>query len=200
MSRRASPWADAVSLALNPSAVTGAFFVLLAVAFEPPGPGRLAFAVIAVTFGTVVPLVVLFVLVARRRVSGLEMRLRAERGAVYRWCSAGYALGTGLLFVAGAAWPLWGVMALHVPNTAALALLNRRWKVSVHAMALSGMWVAAILLFGPVALPAGGVVALAAWGRWAAGAHSPGELAAGATLGALLTAVGLAVLTVAMGG
>ena len=135
MTHRPRTTAELVSLALNPSLLTGVFFVMLACQFEPTTASRLCAAGTAVTFATLVPIASLFALVATGRLSDVEMRIRSERDVVYRVCLASYALGALLLVAIGSSWQVWGFMALHVPNTAVLSLLNRRWKVSIHATA-----------------------------------------------------------------
>jgi hypothetical protein len=186
--------AQVVSLALNPSALTGAFFILLAVTLQPTGARRLLIASVAFLFAALVPLASVFLLHGSGRLSDVEMRSRIERTPVFLWCAAGYFAGAGVLFALGAAWQLWGLLALHVPNTLVLLALNRRWKISIHAMVLAGLWTAGLLFYGVPAVPAGGLLPLAAWARWAAGAHTLGELVGGATLGPALTLCGITAL------
>ena len=192
--------ADLVSLALNPSLLTGVFFVVLAGRFETTTAARLMIAATAATFATLVPIASLFALVAAGRLSDVEMRIRQERDVVFGVCLASYALGALTLVVLGASWPVWGFMALHVPNTLVLSLLNRRWKVSIHTTVIAGLGATAIFFMGWEAAPALVLLPLAAWGRWAAGAHSPLELAAGALFGSVTVSLGLALLRLAAGG
>jgi hypothetical protein len=194
MTARVRTAADRVSLALNPSLLTGAFFVILAWKFEPTTIARFRAGGAAFIFATLVPIASLFALVAVGRLSDVEMRIRSERDVVYGVCLASYALGALLLFAIGASWPLWGFMALQVPVTAVLGLVNRRWKVSIHATAIAGLCAAGVVFFGRWAAPALLLLPLAAWGRWAAGAHSGRELIVGAALGAASASAGIALL------
>jgi hypothetical protein len=191
MSRRSRRVSHIVSLLLNPSLWTGGFFLVLVNRFEPAGPRRWLTGSIAVLFTLLMPLGVLFVLQAKGRVSDIEMRIRAERTPVYLWCAASYALGLGLFVELGTAWPLTALMALLLPSALVLTLLNRWWKVSIHAATLAGLSALGIALFGPVALPFALVVPLAVWARWAAGAHTPHELLAGVVVGAGSAVLGL---------
>jgi hypothetical protein len=191
--------ADRVSLALNPSLLTGAFFLMLAWRFEPTTITRLRAGGTAFAFATLVPIASLFALVAAGRLSDVEMRIRSERNVVYGICLASYALGALLLLAIGSSWPLWGFMALQVPVTAMLAVLNHRWKVSIHATAIAGLCAAGVMFFGRWAAPALLLLPLAAWGRWAAGAHSGRELLTGAALGAASAPAGIALLRFLVG-
>lgn len=200
MKTRRESIGSALSLLLNPSFIAGLFFVVLAARFEPTTTAAVVAASIAVVFSVVIPIASLVLLVRIGRLSTVEMRVRSERGPVYLICAVSYAAAAALLLAAGASWPIWGCMALHVPNTLILMWLNRRWKVSIHTTTISGVCVAGLMFFGPTALPLGVVLGGAAWARWAAGAHTPAELARGVVLGSVMTAGGLAFLQSWFGG
>lgn len=185
---------DVVSLVLNPSLLTGVFFCILAARVEPAGLRRFGLAALAFAFASLLPVGILLALKARGTLSDVEMSVRTERDRVYRLCAAGYAVGAGVLFLAGASWPLWGLMAWHVPNTFVLALANRVLKVSIHAMVLMYLWTAALIFLGRSAALLGPVVLVAAWARWDAGNHSPRELVLGAAIGGILGPAEISVL------
>jgi hypothetical protein len=183
-----------VSLLLNPSLLTGIFFMILSWRYEQAPEERLRAASIAVTFATLLPIGSLFALVKVGKLSDVEMRHRDERHTAYNVCLISYALGTVLLMAFGSSWPVWGFMALHVPNTIVLSVLNRRWKVSIHTTVIAGLCAAGIVFFGWTAVPALLLLLAAAWARWAAGAHSSRELLLGVALGAVASTTGLILL------
>lgn len=185
-----------VSLLLNPSLLTGVFFVILSWRFEPTPADRLRAAGVSLTFATLLPIASLFALVRMGKISDVEMRIRAERHTVYRICLASYALGALLLVLSESSWPVWGFMALHVPNTILLSALNRRWKISIHATVIAGLCAAGVMFFGWEAAPALLLVPVAAWARWAAGAHSGRELLSGVVLGSIASPAGIVLLRV----
>jgi hypothetical protein len=191
---------DLVSLILNPSVLTGVFFCLLAARSEPPGARRILHDVMGVTFTAVLPLGLLFLLKDRGRLSDLEMSVRSERTLDLGLCTAGYGLGAGLLWIADAPWPLWGLLALHVPNTLLLIAVNRHLKVSIHTMVLTSLAAAAGMFLGAGWLPAALLVPAAAWARWDAGNHSVKELLWGALIGGLMTPAEIVILRGAFGG
>lgn len=185
---------DVVSLALNPSALMGAFLVVTAFTREPAAARRLPDAAIGFASATLVPIGALFLLRARGLLSDVEMRVREERERVYAISATSYAAGTAALLLLGAAWPIWGLLALHVPATAILVLINRRSKVSIHAAVIAGLCAAAVVLYGPRAAPLLILVPIAAWARWASGAHTVRELVTGALVGAIWTSAGMSAL------
>lgn len=194
MSDRAVQTAAVASLALNPSVWGGGFLVFLALRFEPPGVQRWIVTAIAVVFVAVVPIGLLFVLKSYGYLSDIEMRNRSERQTVYLVCAGSYAIGAFSLVRFNASWPVWGLVGLHAPYALVLAAANRRWKVSVHTVGLAGVFAAALVLFGIRALPLLAVPLLGGWARWAARAHTLGELVGGALIGFVLTGGGLYLL------
>ena len=202
MSLRGQPFrfSDLLSLILNPSVWTAVLACFFAVRYEPQGVRRIAFAVFAVLILAVIPVGQLFLLKAKGRLSDLEMHVRTEREAVYRLLAAEYGAGALALFAAGARWPLWGLLAVHVPNTLLLVLINRRLKISIHTMVLTCALAAAMVFFGPGVAPLGLAVLAAAWARWDAGNHTPAELAAGILLGGMLGSAEFLALKSILGG
>jgi hypothetical protein len=190
---------DVVSLVLNPSLLTGVFFCVLATKVEPLGVQQPAMGLLAFVFATVVPVGILFLLKARGTLSDLEMSVRTERERVYALCAAGYAVGAALLYLAGASWQMWGLLAFHVPNTFLLAWMNRALKVSIHTMVLSYLWIASMYLLDPDTVSLGLLVPVAAWARWDAGNHSVRELLLGLWIGITLAPLEIAILRMALG-
>jgi hypothetical protein len=122
-------------------------------------------AALSVLFTTIIPVSLLFILRARGWLSDLEMSVASERERDYLLCAAGYGIGAGLLGVLGASWPIWGLLGLHVPNTLALVIFNRRLKVSIHTMVLTSLAVAGVMFFGKTAAPLALAVPVSAWAR-----------------------------------
>lgn len=191
---------DLISLVLNPSVLTGVFFCLLAARTEPPGARLAVHVVLGVAFTAVIPVVTLFMLKSLGRLSDVEMRVRPERSLVFGIGAATYGLGAALLWITKAAWPLWGLLALHVPNTVLLLAVNRRLKVSIHTMVLTSLAAAAGMFMGTGWLLAILLVPAAAWARWDAGNHSVEELVWGVLIGGLMTPVEILILRGAFGG
>ena len=191
---------DVVSLALNPSVMTGVFLCVLAATYEQSGIPRVAHQLLCIAFTSLVPIGLIFLLKSRGKLSDFDMSIRSERDRVYLLCDAGYTAGAALLFLSGSAWPVWGFVALHVPNTLILLAFNRLLKVSIHTMVLSSLYVGALEFYGLQTVPLGFLVAAAAWARWDAGNHSFAERICGVSMVTVLTSLELQGLKTAFGG
>jgi hypothetical protein len=185
-----------VSALLNPSVALGA--LVAALSLREPNPIRAWSAALGIAFTTIVPLASAAALWRVGLVSDLDLRVRHERQPVYLASAASYAVGAAALLALGGRWvPL--TMLVQLATAGLAAALNRLLKVSMHALALSGVAVAALIVAGPGAWPVGLALPAGAWARWAAGAHSPAELAAGAALGGATALVGFGALVTLLG-
>ncbi len=194
--------ANAVSYFLNPLVFPPVAFALIEWHF---GGG---WASVAWTFGVslaffcLLPLVYVAGMVRSGRAESLEVRDRSRRLGPLVVSIASYAVGALLLWrtVQGPALPLIVAFAALYPlNTAVLLLITLRWKISIHMTSLAGF--VGVLLFVAVTvwrdLPAGPEAALTAatvaplvllvpllmWARVRVGAHTLGQVVAGAAFG-----------------
>jgi membrane-associated phospholipid phosphatase len=190
--------AEIVSAIFNPALLLGAFLVVLATTLEPP-QRRMRAAATAILFATLIPLGIVVVLRMARTVNDLDLRVREERPAVYLLCAASYACGVLGLILGNANWQIPGILGVVLCAAVIASVVNRRTKVSIHAMTSFGLCVAALDLFGSRAWPLLLALPVVAWARLAAGAHTPAEFAAGAALGAAVTPLGLGLLRMALG-
>lgn len=184
-------FARAVAYLLNPLVLP--VLLIGAVLFEHGAPmaelGRVTAVLLALL--TLVPAALLGWMVSRGRLSSIEVPERSERAVPYSigiCCTAAAAFA--IPFLAVTAKPLvTGIAACVAVNTALLALINRRWKISIHAAAMAGVLsvlvfaaavgraVPAFLVFCLLGLP------LVIWSRIRSGAHTPGEVLAGTLFG-----------------
>ncbi|MDT0631548.1 hypothetical protein RQM47_02305 [Rubrivirga sp. S365] len=194
--------ANAVSYVLNPLVFPPVAFALLDAHFGA-GPGEVAWTFgVSLVFFCLVPLLYVVGMVRRGRAESLEVRERAARLGPLLVGVASYAVGALLLAatVEGPALPvIVAFAALYPLNTAALLLINLRWKISIHMTSLAGF--VGVLLFAALTvwrdLPGGVEAALTVatvgplvlllpllmWARVRVGAHSVGQVVAGAAFG-----------------
>ena len=202
--------ANAVSYLLNPLVLPPVSFALIQAHFGADG------AAIAWTFGVslvffcVVPLLYVAGMVRAGRIASYDVPDRERRFGLFLVSVGSYALGTVLLWrtLEGPALPLVVAFAALFPlNTAVLLLINTRWKISVHMTSLAGF--VGVLLFtaltvwrdlpadvelaltlatvGPLVV----LVPLLMWARVRVGAHTVGQVVAGALFGLVVPQVQL---------
>ena len=197
--------ANAVSYLLNPLIFPPIAFTLLDVHFGAGFVQALWTFGVSVTFFCLVPLFYVLGMVRAGRVESLEVRERSARLGPLLVGIVSYAVGALLLArtVEGPAFPIIVAFAALFPlNTAGLLLINTRWKISLHMSSLAGF--VGVLLFtaltvwrdfpadleaaltlasvGPLVL----MVPLLMWARVRVGAHTVGQVVAGAAFGLLV--------------
>ncbi len=202
--------ANAVSYVLNPLIFPPIAFALIDAHFGA-GPVEVAWTFgVSVVFFCLVPLLYVMGMIRAGRVESLEVRERSARLGPLLVGIASYAAGALLLWrtVEGPALPLIVAFASLFPiNTAAILLINTRWKISLHMTSLAGF--VGVLLFTALTvwrdLPAGVetaltlatvgplvlLVPLLMWARVRVGAHTVGQVVAGAAFGLIVPQIQL---------
>ena len=202
--------ANAVSYFLNPLVFPPVAFALIDAHF---GAGL---AEVAWTFGVslvffcLVPLLYVVGMIRAGRTESLEVREQHARLGPLLVGMGSYAVGALLLWrtVEGPALPVIAAFAALFPlNTALILLINTRWKISLHMTSLAGF--VGVLLFtaltvwrdlpdgvetalelatvGPLLL----AIPLLMWARVRVGAHTVGQVFAGAAFGLVVPQVQL---------
>ena len=194
--------ANAVSYVLNPLVLPPVAFALIAAHFG--GGAREVASVfgISLVFFCLVPLAYVAGMVRAGRAESLEVRERASRVGPFLVGSASYVVGAALLWatVEGPALPVTVAFAALYPlNSLVLLAINARWKISIHMTSLAGfvgvlgftaltVWrdlpagVEAALTVATVG-PLAALVPLLMWARVRVGAHTVGQVWAGAAFG-----------------
>ena len=202
---RAYRLANAVSYVLNPLVFPPIAFTLIDAHFGA-GPVQLLWTLgVSAVFFCLVPLFYVLGMIRMGRAESLEVRDQKSRLGPLLVGIASYAIGAALLtqIVEGPAFPVIVAFAALFPlNTAVLLLINLRWKISIHMTSLAGF--VSVLLFTALTvwrdLPEGVETALTIatvgplllllpllmWARVRVGAHTPGQVAAGAAFGLLV--------------
>ncbi len=199
---RAYRLANAVSYFLNPLIFPPVAFTLIDAHFGAGAGQLLATLGVSLVFFCLVPLLYVVGLIRAGRVESLEVRDRKSRLGPLLVGIASYAVGALVLsrIVEGPALPLIVAFAALFPiNTALILLINLRWKISLHMTSLAGF--VSVLLFTALTvwrdLPAGletaltlatvapllPLIPLLMWARVRVGAHTRGQVVAGALFG-----------------
>ena len=130
------------------------------------------------------PMLVIVYLMRTGHIGDLHMSATHERHIPYLSAAVSGALVYGLLRLLDGPILLQCLAIFTVVTLSALALINSRWLISIHATAAAATWLIATLIFGWVAglvlLP---LLILIAWIRLYLKRHTPPQVLAGITLG-----------------
>jgi membrane-associated phospholipid phosphatase len=155
---------------------------------ETRTPG-LVWAALTLIIVTGFPLAYLAMGRKRGWVSDLEMTQRSERPPFIM-----VSLGSDVIaFLALRTWHGPSLLTIMVLTYFCLAItmltISRFWKISLHMAGAGGFGTALVFVFGLPAMWAYLSLPLVAWARLYRRKHSPAQLAAGAILGVLVTAL-----------
>lgn len=142
-------------------------------------------AAIGVLFYCIIPGVVLIALRGIGYISELYPEDRVQRSPLLLLGAVCYLLGIPVLDFFGAPGIMLGAGAVFCGNALLVWQINRRWKISIHAVGVSA-GIAILMSAGGVGLwPLLLALPVVGWSRWALQSHSLGQLASGAVLGSI---------------
>jgi len=171
--------ASMISLVFNP-AVIAAFTFLILLSPLRDIQAFLSLLVICITFGTLVPLVMMYQLSRRGLISDFYVSEKEERAKPFVGAITSYVVGSIALLLVRAPTIVTALMLCYVGNTALMMLITLRWKISVHASGIAGPTTALVYgvgiwtaVFFAILFPVG-------WARLRLKAHTPWQMLAGA--------------------
>ena len=169
--------------------------VILIVAVHSAGAGRgLALGLVAVLFAGGIPYAIVLIGVRRGQLTDHHISRREQRPPIMVFALASVLVGLMFLSWLDAPRDLFALLAsLVVGNVLALPITSF-WKISIHAAAAAATVVSLAILVSPWSLLLVPLVVLTGWARVEIRDHTPGQVVAGATVGAVVAA-GVLLLT-----
>ncbi len=176
-----------ISIALIPPVNAAGVFLVFAFRYETGDAfHRLLLAGVGLVFTNLLPMMYVLWLRKRYRVSAYDVPEKEDRTTPYMFAVVSSLAGMVILITLGAGVFLWGLAWCYGINTAVLALINVRWKISAHLMGLTGPLTLLTLVYGfPVVLAVPLIIVLG-WARIHLKAHTTAEVVAGAVAGVIL--------------
>jgi hypothetical protein len=174
-----------ISAALNAPLIAILTFIPLILSQRPEDP----FVLISLTtlFGAILPLSSTYYLVRKGIIPDLYASDRATRTEPFLWAMASYLTGVTVLLYVNAPFVVTALMACYFVNAIVMLIITLYWKISIHAVGVSGPVTALVfelgakmLIFFLLMLPVG-------WARVELKAHNKRQVAAGAILSSILT-------------
>lgn len=169
--------------------------VILIVAVHSAGASRgLALGLVAVLFAGGIPYAIVLIGVRRGHLTDHHISRREQRPPIMVFALASVLVGLMVLSWLDAPRDLFALLAsLVVGNVLALPITSF-WKISIHAAAAAATVVSLAILLSPWSLLLVPLVVLTGWARVEIRDHTPGQVVAGATVGAVVAA-GVLLLT-----
>jgi membrane-associated phospholipid phosphatase len=170
--------ASMISLVFNPAVIAAFTFLILLYPLRDIQV-FLSLLGICITFGTLVPLVMMYQLSKRGLISDFYVSEKEERVKPFVGVITSYVVGSVALLLVRAPTIVTALMLCYVGNTALMMLITLRWKISVHASGIAGPTTALVYgvgiwtaVFFALLFPVG-------WARLRLKAHTPWQMLAG---------------------
>ena len=142
-----------------------------------------------ILFGSLLPALYVVRLKRRGDIGEWDVRDKSQRLKPLIFGIGSYLAGFGLMALAGGSGIPLGLMFCYATNTLVVLVITRWWKISIHAVGISGPLAACQMAFGAAVYPWWGLVPLVAVARVYLGRHTILQVAAGTALGIILTVV-----------
>ena len=177
--------ATVISAALNAPLIAILTFIPLILSQQPPNAPTLI--LITTMFGAILPLSSTYYLVRRGIIPDIYASIRETRTEPFLWAMASYLLGVTVLLYFNAPLAVTALMACYFGNAVIMLIITLRWKISIHAVGVSGPITALVFQLGSKMLPLFFILFPVLWARVELKAHNKLQVAAGAILSGLLT-------------
>jgi len=182
--------ASGISAVMNAPLLTLATFLPLVYLYG--GERWPIYLTVSSLFGSVLPLVGVYVLLKRGYISDFYADKREERFLPFLSTIFCYLVGTLALIYLKAPAPITALMACYIINGVVLATITLKWKISIHASGVTSPVTALVYLLGSRLTPLFLLVLPVMWARMELKAHSKWQLTLGAILSSLLTWIQMA--------
>jgi hypothetical protein len=138
-------------------------------------------------FGAILPLSSTYYLVRKGIIPDIYASDRASRTEPFLWAMASYLLGVTALLYLEAPFAVTALMACYFVNAIIMLLITLSWKISIHAVGVTGPITALVFQLGTQMIPFFLLMLPVAWARIELKAHNARQVIAGAVLSTILT-------------
>lgn len=177
--------AEGISLLMN--APIFAFITFLLLLLSSRTANFLQILTTVLLFGTIGPLVLVYILSKRGIIPDYYASERETRTIPFFGAALSYLLGALILSTLVAPIIVVALMLCYGVNTFVMMLINLKWKISIHASGITGPATFLFYTFGMIAIPFFLLVLPVGWARLRLRAHTPAQILAGALLTIAIT-------------
>jgi membrane-associated phospholipid phosphatase len=178
-----------VTEVLAPAPTVAALVLLVAWQSAPTAAEAVRWGALATLFVSVMPFLYVVRGVRRGGLTDHHVGVRQQRPIPLLVGVTSMLVGLILLVLWGAPRDLVTLVAAVATGLALSLLVTLVWKLSIHALVVSGAVTILLFVFGPLLLVLAPLVPLVCWARVAVHDHTPAQTLAGAVLGATVAAV-----------
>lgn len=176
-----------ISTLFVPPSFTILVFAYFAIVLEPYLINKIILISDALTFGFAFHIIFFFYLRRKGTLADGDASIKEERSLPYLVAVLFYILGLIILvyykinIISIAAW------FCYISNTFVIYLINKKWKISAHAMGAGGPLAAITFVLGPVGMIFAVLLFLISWARVKLKMHSISQVIAGGLFGFIST-------------
>lgn len=174
-----------ISAAMNAPLIALLTFIPLILSQMVASP--LPLIVITTFFVAVLPLLSTYYLVRRGIIPDIYASDRTTRTEPFLWAMSSYLMGVTVLLYFHAPFVVTALMACYFVNAIVMLLISLYWKISIHAVGVTGPITALVFQLGARMLPFFLLMLPLAWARIELKAHNKKQVAAGAIISSFLT-------------
>lgn len=177
--------AEGISLLMNAPIFAFITFLLLLLSIRTPNFPAILTTVLL--FGTIGPLILVYLLSRRGIIPDYYASERETRTVPFFGAALSYLLGALILSSLTAPLIITALMLCYGVNTFIMMIINLKWKISIHASGITGPATFLFYSFGLIAIPFFLLVLPVGWARLRLRAHTPAQVLAGALLTIAIT-------------
>lgn len=182
-------FARVVSTVLTPVSVSLPFVFLVAFYHARDQLAALIYALIALFFLSIGPLIYVVIGVRRGRLSDFELSRRSERAGPFLFGIISTSVGLLVLALLHAPRDLQTALLLTAITAVILMVTTLWWKISLHASTMAGAATVLTVLYGIALLPSFLLLVLVSWSRVVLRRHTVAQVVVGSLLSIFLSLI-----------
>lgn len=157
-------------------------YILFAIFIEESLSDSIDLIIITTLFGFVLPILMFLIMRKKNLVSDQDALIKEQRTFPFLIATIFYSVGLFFLIYFNLSLISISFWFCFISNTLITIIINKFWKISIHAMGASGAFASLIFTFGIKLLPFAIIVILVGWSRIKLKCHSLEQVVAGSIL------------------
>jgi membrane-associated phospholipid phosphatase len=170
-----------------PPVFSAAVFMIFCYRLVAPFSRAVMLLGLCILFSAIIPIVHVLFLMMRGKIAHHHMPDKAQRTGPYLVGAASFFVGFLVLYLMAAPPAVWALMFASSINTLVITIINLKWKISGHTIAVACSAAALQAVFGWTIWMLHPAIIIVAWARVKVGAHNLPQVVAGAVLGFIFT-------------